>query len=79
MEDDLKKLKNGRRPPKKNGRRPQIKNGRRPQIKNGRRPKKLGCGLFSFIVYGFIMSQLQLSNWTQFKTIQILPDAIYDS
>ena len=32
MEDDLKKIKNGRRP-QKNGRRPQKKNGRKPQTK----------------------------------------------
>jgi hypothetical protein len=33
MEDDLKKIKNGKQPQK-------IKNGRRPQIKNGRGPQK---------------------------------------
>ena len=34
MEDNLKKIKNGRQPQIKNGRQPQIKNGRRPQKKN---------------------------------------------
>ena len=44
MEDNLKKIRNGRRPPKKRGRRPpKKKKGRRPQtkIKNEDDTKKL--------------------------------------